>query len=382
MRWLSALPLLALLLGCTSPRDRKPQSVEASLANDLRITHLNVPSADELFLTGIFPVKRALWRLLDEDHYGEAMDLSVRRPVVNLAGTVFEAKYGRSGTKLLANFYHEGAFHIVRLPDQAVGRVLFQLSYFPPLVGGRYIAAHSLLRFELDQPLEIVAPMPDLAQLAALAAAAPADRLNLLPVEADGVTLRNVAISAEAQWTQNDTHRAYDLRRGKNGAFIQIVRFMSISERFKEFYGSGNPVSQIVLETEHGDAILAEALRTSQADALNRLYDTFWYNCTTIAFDMVERASGLRDRRLGFIRSFMGRRIPVTAPRKLEEYGGLDALPITMDPTLLDESLIGYRSEIQATNRAECPAGMDAPNCENVRRAIQTLREGGRLSVQ
>jgi hypothetical protein len=379
MRHFSALLLLALAFSCTSPRERTPQSVSDAQLGEVRINYLNVPSSEQLFLTGKFLVKKKFWKLLDEDHYGEEMDLSMRRPVVNLAGTVFETKYGRPGHKLFANFYHEGSFHIVLVPDQAVQRVLFQLSYFPPQIGGKYVAAHSLLRFELARPLQIVAPMPNESELQRLIAAVPAERLALLPVAEQPVAIGNVAISAEAQWSQSDPERAYDLRRGKNGAFIQIVRFMSISERFKEFYGSGNPVSQIVLETGKGDGILAAALSMSQSDGLRKLYDTFWYNCTTIAFDMVERGSGRRDRRLGLIRRFMGRRIPITAPRKLEEYGGLEALPINMDPSLLDESYIGHQAVIQGPGRAECPDSMDAPNCKNIKQAVKTLQAGGRL---
>lgn len=364
----SILFSLFILAGCAFQPSRQPQSVSTI-----------VPSAEDLFLTGKFMVKKKIWKLMDENHYGEELDLSTRRPVYDLTGTIFENKYGKAGTKLFANFFHEGRFHIVRLPHNAVEKVHFQLSYFPPLIGGRYIAAHSLIRFELTDaaPLEIVAPMPDEAQLAALTAASENDRLELLPDEQVGVTLKNVVISAEAQWVKNDRDGAYNLRRGKNGAYIQIVRFVSMQDRWTEFYNSGNPASQIQLSTEKGDEILAEALKTSQSDALTKLYDTFWYNCTTIAFDIVERGAGIRDPRLGHIRSFMQRRIPVRAPRMLEGYGGLEGIPMTMDQSMARDAWNGYQITVRGPARQLCLPAMSSENCRNVNQAVEMMKAAG-----
>ena len=120
-----------------------------------------VPTAEELFMEGKFSVKKSIFRPFDENHYGEALDLSERRPMVNVEESVFGAKYSKPGSKLFSNFYHNGRFYLARVPDRGVRNTYFQLSYFPPQIAGKYIAAHSLLRFEMEQnsPIELVAPM-------------------------------------------------------------------------------------------------------------------------------------------------------------------------------------------------------------------------------
>lgn len=343
-----------------------------------------VPTAEELFIEGRFMVKKNPLKFLDEDHYGEELDLSERRPAVDLRGTVFETKYSRAGSRLIGNFYHRGRFYIARVPDRAVKNVHFQLTYFPPKALGAYVAAHSLLRFELATPIELVAPMPSAADLTALASTPPPEGLNLLaePMSGEDVYVRNVIISAEAQWTKNDKYKAYSLKRGMLGAFIQIVRFESAQTRFEAFYDSGNPTTQIKFELKDegsGDRILREALRTSESDALTKLYDTFWYNCTTLAFDIVERAQGFKDERLGFIRSFMEKRVPVIAPKKLEQYGGLEAAPMETDPSLLDDSEEAYQDKIVLAKRPLCPVDFEKDECENVKGAVEALKKADRI---
>jgi hypothetical protein len=345
------------------------------LSVNAQTTSTRVPSAKELYLEGNVSVRRSILNPFNEDHYGEALDLSERRPVVNVDDTVFGAKYSRPGSKVISNFFHNGQFYIARIPDRGVRNTYFQLSYFPPQIAGQYIAAHSLLRFEMEQaaPIELVAPMPDTEGLANLAAAPESERLGMLPQE-NIIPIRNAAISAEAQWTQNDPHKAYDLNRGRKGAFTQIVRMVSMTERLEEALTSGNPANQFRLPfcNGEGDRVLSESIRLSESDGIGKLYDTLWYNCTTLAFDILEGAGVVSDRRLGFIRNFMQRRVPVISPAILTEYGGTKVTPLSMDPSLARETAEAYRRAFPNGGEV-CPEGMAEENCRNVRQMIDLI---------
>ncbi len=342
-----------------------------------------VPTAEELFMEGKFSVKKSIFRPFDENHYGEPLDLSERRPMVNVEESVFGAKYSKPGSKLFSNFYHNGRFYLARVPDRGVRNTYFQLSYFPPQVAGKYIAAHSLLRFEMEQdsPIELVAPMPTAEELARLAAAPEAQRQSLLPQESI-IPIRNAAISAEAQWTQDDPKKAYDLQRGRRGAFTQIVRMVSMTERIEGALQSGNPANQIRLPlcNGEGDKVLAESLRTSQADGISKLYDTLWYNCTTLAFDILERSGTVSDNRLGFMRNFMQRRVPIIAPAILTEYGGINVGPMGTDPSLARETAEAY-TRVFPNGGEVCPAGMPEANCRTVNEMIDLITNAANSSA-
>ncbi len=363
---------LFVLASCTSQQTRAP--IAASFVT---------PTAEELFIVGRFQVKKDPLKFLDEDHYGQELDLSRRRPAVDLRGTIFEQKYGAEGTKLVGNFYHRGQFYIVRVPDRAVKNVYFVLSYLPPK-SSSYSAVHSLLRFELETPIQLIAPMPTQAQLLELSRAAPAEEIKALPEPLDGPEslVRNVVISAEAQWVKDDKYSDYNSKRGMLGAFTQVVRFESMQTRFEEFYDSGHPATQVKFEPlgeKSGDAILAEALRTSEKDGLSKLFDTFWYGCTIVAFEIVERAEGTKDQRLSSIRGFMQMRVPVLAPSKLAEYGGIEAIPMDQDPTLLDDSEEAYQDKIAMPKRDLCPDEFETDNCTQVKSAVAALKTAGRI---
>ena len=380
LRQLGSLVATLGLMSCATSSHRGPQSFDST--TNPYVT----PTAGQLFLVGKFNIKKSFFKFFNEDHYGEEMDLSMRRPAVNLHGTVFEQKYGQPGFSLIANFYHKGQFYIARVPDRSVKDVSFHLAYFPPKVLDQYIAAHSLLRFEMepDRPIELVALMPTEQSLKAMSEATPAQELAMLaePLAGPDYQIRNAAVSAEAQWTKNDPSKSYDLIRGTKGAFIQIVRFESINTRLSEMYEGGNPTTEIHLDLPahvSGDQILAEALRTSEHDGLTKLYDTFWYNCTTLAFDIVERAEGVHDERLGFIRSFLQKRVPIIAPEKLQQYGGIDAIPLQLDESLAKESFESYTDVIARPMRAICPADFSKENCTTVKQAISVLKKTGKI---
>ncbi len=369
------------LMACssTSTQTDSPPLARHWLSRNAASTN-SVPSADQLFLIGKFNLKPDLVHSLvgmREDHYGEDMDLSLRRPVYDLKGTVFDSKYGNDQSKLYANFYYHGKFYIARVPKQGVENVYFTLSYFPPT----WIAAHSLMRFQMkdDKPVELVAEMPDLTQLQKLAKVPDSERLDLLADELSGpeYRLKNVVISAEAQWTQQDKYKAYDLQRGKEGAFIQIGRFEASEERFVEFYNGGNISKEIQLDPSRGhfDDILSSGLKMSQRDGLSKFYDTGFYNCTSFAFEMIEMGQGFHDPRVDLVAKVVEDRFPILAPEKVKVYGTLPGMIVMHeDPTLKNESLNAYLRDIIKIKRPVCQTSMTEEQCQNINDAIDHVR--------
>jgi hypothetical protein len=320
-----------------------------------------VPTAAELFLTGKFMLKPPKISLHNEDHYGHDLDLSERRPAVDLTGTVFDKKYGKPGTKLVANFFDHGKFYIARVPDEGVDNSYFIVSYFPPKIKKAYLAAHSLLRFEMkkDRPIELVAEVPDVAALKKIRQAG-SQGINLLPDEpAEPRQIRNIALSAEAQWTKDDPKKAYNLFRGADGAFVQIIRFESMETRFKELYDNGLPSDEFLMKTK-GDPskALSFGLAKSQSDGISKMYNTLFYQCTTTAFDIVEKGEGIKDPQLFAVQRYADRMIPTLAHGRIKAEGGQKPVPLQADPSLAEESRDAYSSEIK-----------DAQFCKNIQQA-------------
>ena len=384
MKALLSFSLCLALLGCASTSNQRNL---ASVDMDLAAIR-PVPTVNELFLYGKFMADPPHLGILQEKHKGEELDLSVRRPVVNLHGTVFETKYGKPGYQLYANFYHDKTFYIVNVPNNGVENYHFQLSYFHYGVGiaEKYVkAAHSLLRFEMARPIEIVAKVPSLSEWHALSKLSQSEILSRLPDPIEGKTVKNVAISAEAQWTKNDPKKQYDIARGAVSAFIQIIRFVSIEERFDEFYTAGNPVEQFLMEgpAADGNKVFAGALAASQSDGIDHIYDTRRFNCTTRVFDIIEETLKVKDRRLGFLRKHLSRGMPALAPTKVAQFNGKDlvAIPMYSDASLAEESFNSYKRVVLSKRRMLCPKNMKYydQNCPNLKAAVATLRRAGKV---
>jgi hypothetical protein len=305
-----------------------------------------VPTSQELFQRGYFLAKPMFSIFGHENHFGEELDLSEKRPAYKLNDTLFGKKYARPGYDVWGNFFQDKQFHIALVPQKGVKSFYFHIAYFPPRIGKVYIAAHSYLRFEMDPktPIEIVAPMPTEAELKKLRELPEDEALKALP-EATSIPVRNIAISGEAQWSKDDPKKAYSLVRGERSAFVQIVRFEGIKERFKDFYTEGRPVDQFEYESkadQDPDSVLAYALARSQSDGLDHIYSTLRYNCTTMAFDIVEKATGVKDSRIGIIRSTIEKRVPTVARYKVDVEGGVKVVPFQLDPSMAEESKAAY----------------------------------------
>jgi hypothetical protein len=295
-----------------------------------------VPTAAELFQSGKFAGHSKPWT---ENHFGHELDLSQRRPVVNLTGTVFAEKYAKPGYRLYANLFHRGKFWIVRVPERAVKNVYVQIWYFNPKIAGHDLAAHMLTRFELspETPIEVLTEVPGAEELTALASVSESQALARLPSNVPRFLLNNVAVSAEAQWTKDDPKKAYSPFRGVRRAFMQIGRFVSMEERLVQYYESTEPVAEVRFDSRVGDLdqVLETALEKSESDGISKVYNTLNYNCTTFAFGVLQKALSLTDDRPIFsaLKTLEGA-YPVISRPKLTYLGGEYVGTIEEDFTL------------------------------------------------
>jgi hypothetical protein len=149
-----------------------------------------------------------------------------------------------------------------------------------------------------------------------------------------------------------------------------------MEERFRNFFDNGRPVNQIKLETDKPlSPILTEGLALSQRDGLTKVYNTLQYNCTTLAFDIVELGLKAKDPRVGEIRKYMQKRVPILSPAKLKGYGGeTEVVPMQMDSSLAAEALAALKDQVIVPKRPLCPADFNAEQCSSIKQAVNVVK--------
>ncbi|MFN7262263.1 MAG: hypothetical protein ACK5P6_05475 [Pseudobdellovibrionaceae bacterium] len=302
-----------------------------------------LPSSQDLFLAGTFELdpnsrqaRHSYFTFNDKEHkfVGQALDLNVRRPVRQLTQTIFGDLYNEEGHLLIGNFYHNGNFYIANVPLDGVKNTYFNLKYFPPMIGGKYVAAHSFVRFEMQKPIKLVALMPSLEQWnLVLEKFSKGEEAVLNQSQIGLIEVDNIAASAEAQWTHTmqaeqgiiveNPQQSYDLIKGLQGYFKQIVRIVNFDSRLEESWINGLPDKQIMMNitSDEKQAILWHALLYSENDGIDHQYDTLAYNCTTAAVNWIENGLNRRYNKFGFIREFMDRRVPILSPHVIYQLG-------------------------------------------------------------
>lgn len=208
---------------------------------------------------------------------GEPMDTERARPVARLDAAARAEACARAGIdpatigEAFANFRHNGRFWISLVPKDAVKDVYVMLESFPAPVP----AAHAMLRFALhDDKKAILVPQDKRA----------ATEMLELP---------DLVFSAEAL---GQPGWRYDLVAGQTGSFGMVNRFESLEDRFHhvESYEPIHPVAQhrVNIDGHDKQAMLAEALRTSESKGLKDTYNTANNSCGTEAFAVLDRGIG------------------------------------------------------------------------------------------
>jgi hypothetical protein len=161
-------------------------------------------------------------------------------------------------------------------------------------------AAHQMLCFELDpEKSAILLPQND----------DPQPQITRLP---------DLNFSAEAL---GQPGYQYDLVKGEEGDFGLVERMESLVDRYGhvESYDPPHPVDlwRLNVSDEVKQAMLAEALKTSEETGLNATYDTFLRSCVTEACGIIDRTTGGG----GFLESLAGNmgteRVPNLVPTYL-----------------------------------------------------------------
>jgi hypothetical protein len=353
-------PLILLLsFSCSSPQRKVANYPESELKS---------LTAEELFLQGKVNYGKRKLHPFDENHFGQELDLSDRRPVVSLDKTVYGLKYAKAGHSVYGNFYHEHKFWVVRVPQDGVDRVFMHIAYFAPVVMKKYFGGHTYLRFEFkkDRPIEIVAAMPTDADLETQVS-----QVSELP---ENPLIHNAGLTAEAQWIKADKKKKYDFLRGKNSAFTQITRFISIQHRLWAFIQNGDPLRQIEFKIENPNAVFKEGLLTSERDALNVRYDTLGQNCTTTAFDILQRGSGIEDKRFLPLIKYLQKSIPALVVPKTQIYGGQPSVATIDDPSLRSEWKAIYERDYIKNQGKICGPDISPARCQNSKNAIEAIQ--------
>jgi hypothetical protein len=278
---------------------------------------------------------------------------------------------------LIANFFYKGSFYIARINKQAVENIYFEIAYFPPAIMKKYLAAHNFLRFETkaESPVELVAPMPDVDQLEMLRRSDEENALAILP-NIKIIPIRNFGVTSEAQWVVDDKKKAYSLTRGKKGAFIQIIRFVAFEERLKGFFKNGYRIRQFKID-KHDDfnKVVDISIQKSQKDGIGELYDTINYNCSTQAFDIIEEALGIKDKRFGFIRKNIQKSLSAFSGPKIEAYGAEEVALAHKDLSLIQEITAAYEKMIIEPARELCTDKMKKEPCKNLTEAEKFIKQ-------
>lgn len=352
LRLLSSLSVLCGCASSTTYPSRKPQS------------SILIPSDEEVFLKGLFQFKKDPKQPTAEDHFHEPLDLSQRRPVFDLQGTVFFSKYGKAGYKLFANVYHHGHFYLARIPEDGVTHAFMGLTYFADPISGETQFVRPYLRFDFrpGRVVELVAEMPDLAGLERLRTLHPEQIFEEMPTALKGgdFELKSLAVSFDPQWTAQDATKNFDPLRIARGAYIQISRVTSMETQAEDFFITGNPVLVAPLSSVDAGNLFFTALKQSQELGLGRLYPQLKSRCAMQAFDLLTPAS----RQIRLLQSQMHLRHPAEESALKSMY---------TDPVLEGDVRTAYETVILKAGRDVCPLPFSKGICQNIQRTVKRL---------
>lgn len=274
---------------------------------------------------------------------GEALDLSVKRPVAILDGTAFENFYGRvDGTSLVANFYHRGKFWVARVPNYGVINEYVGFSYFTSVI------AHELLRYQFDpqKPVELLGEVPTQEQYA---------KWQFQPALAHPIRLTEVAFSPEAAWTVNDPLQRYSPLSGALGRNASVIRFVSMEDRFRSYFFTAHttPMRRVLRTRGESNRSFWAALVRSERDGVATHYNTFTNNCSITVLRILRDGQAPALTPCESLRRVFSRLLVVGASiPSASQYYGLAAkgfplgetIPMEKDPTLEATAISAFQS--------------------------------------
>lgn len=214
-------------------------------------------------------------RMPEGKYQGQLLNIKERRPITKLNGSQLSSSFSVSSHEyLLANIYHNQEFYIGIVPRAAVKQVYFLSEPFAR------VFAHSMLRFQLDTPVRLVARQPSAEEWE--------NGVPFHPLETP-IELNDLILSVEAVAPPGIVEFSAWENLFRTRALV--FRMISLTGRGVRKYLSGNVrVKQIPIDLTERDANRAfrNAVETSHAFGLSQMYTTLFDNCNRHCFELLE----------------------------------------------------------------------------------------------
>lgn len=195
---------------------------------------------------------------------GQCMNTSIRRPAVILSEDDEKVT--------IANFYHDNTYWIAEMPKSGIDRVIFQIADFPdsvPLIK----FSHTQLRFVMKTGVTIKLTPQDTAS-------------KLSPTEIDQFNLVDQVTGPKGEDEFSAAHAI-----GPN--YGNVLRVMGSADRAKEeLGGNDDTTAQYLLKMtdEEKIAAMVNGVHLSAQLGYDDVYKLFSENCTTTAFEILDKS--------------------------------------------------------------------------------------------
>jgi hypothetical protein len=198
------------------------------------------------------------------DYKGQCMNTSIRRPAVIISEDDQKITIG--------NFYHDNAYWIAEMPKTGIDQVIFQIASFPdsvPLVK----FAHTQLRFVMKAGNTIKLTPQDTAS-------------KLAPTEIDQFNLVD-------QVTGPKGFDEFAATKGVGPNYGNVLRVMGSMDRAHEELGGNDDTTRqylLNMNDEEKIAAMVNGVHLSANLGYDDIYKLLSENCTTTAFDILDRS--------------------------------------------------------------------------------------------
>ncbi|MBC7396107.1 MAG: DUF4105 domain-containing protein [Bdellovibrionales bacterium] len=242
-------------------------------------------------------------------HQGERVPVEFRRSIQILHKDA-------DSTVTVANFAHNDSYYLAKIPLKGLEKIIFQIDYF----SGSIPAAHSeiRLRFRDDSPILLYPQLKSEENKSAVA-------------------IHEAVFSIEAVKSEST---ALSFMKGFGKNYAVAYRFISMKQKHHDLVELAKErVTQYELNLSEADreAILTEAIETSDRVGVSQFYNTWKRNCTTELIRIIDNAVPMAAWRV-VLRpvTFVGAHYPVFVRSTLRSRGLLgDELPVfDQDPSV------------------------------------------------
>jgi hypothetical protein len=198
------------------------------------------------------------------DYKNQCMNTSIRRPAVIISEDDQKITIG--------NFYHAGTYWIAEMPKTGIDQVIFQIASFPdsvPLIK----FAHTQLRFVMKAGNAIKLTPQDTAS-------------KLTPTEIDQFNLVDQVSGPKGL-------DEFEASKGLGPNYGNILRVMGSLDRAKEELGGADDTTRqylLKMTDEEKTAAMINGVHLSASLGYDDIYKLFSENCTTTAFDILDRS--------------------------------------------------------------------------------------------